>query len=147
MPRTYYAVINSATVSAAGDLWQLTTNSSTKARLLGWEITSSATAAEDLELELVRASTAGSGGTAMDENPADPDDGAATVVGLAVNSAPASGTITDLQHMTWEQLGPVGMTYDDRMAITIDVSTSLVLLNKTTPTSFELAGWVCWEEL
>ena len=147
MPRTYYAVINSETVNAAGDLWQLTTNSSTKARLLGWEITSNATAAEDLELELVRATTAGSGGTAMDENPADPDDGAATVVGLATNSTPAAGTITDLQHFTWEQLGPVGMWYPEPAQITIDVSTSLVLLNKTTPTSFELAGWVCWEEI
>lgn len=147
MARTYYAVIDSATFSAAGDMWQLTTNSSTKARLLGWEITSSATAAEDLELELVRASTAGTGGTGMNENPADPDDGAATVTGLAVNSTPASGTITDLQFFAWEQLGPVGMMYPEPMQITIDVSTSLVLRCTTTPTSFELNGWVCWEEL
>lgn len=147
MPRTYYGVFDSVTTNAAGDLWQLTTSSTIKARLLGWEITSTSTAAEDLELELVRAATAGSGGSAMAENPADPDDGSATAVGLVANSTPASGTITDLQFFAWEQLGPVGMIYPEPMIITLDVSTSLVLRCTTTPTAFELNGWVCWEEL
>lgn len=146
MSRVYYAPIESVTISATGDLWQLATNSSTKARLLEWEITSNAVAAEALELKLVRASTAGSGGTAMDENPADPDDGAATVTALAANSTPAS-TLTDLQFYAWEQLGPVGSKYDDRTGIIIDVSTALVLVLTTTPTQFEMNGWVCWEEL
>lgn len=147
MPRTYYAVIDSETVSATGDLWQITTTSSVKARLLGWEITSSATAAEDLNLELVTATTAGTGGTAMNEFPADMDDGAATVIGLSANSSAAAGTVQKMQTFQWEQLGPVGMQYDDRMAITLDVSTSLVLRLTTTPTSFTMDGWVCWEEL
>ena len=146
MTRVYYAPIESATVSASGDLWQIATTSTIKARLLGWEITSNAIAAEALELRLVRADTAGSGGTALDENPADPDDSAATVVGLAINSTPAS-TLTDLQFFAWEQLGPVGMVYTPEMAPIIDVGTAMILVCATTPTSFEMSGWVCWEEL
>ena len=146
MTRVYYAPIESATVSASGDLWQITTTSSTKARLLGWEITSNAIAAEALEIKLVRATTAGSGGTAMDENPADPADSAATVIGLVTNSTPAS-TLVDLQFFAWEQLGPVGMVYTPEMAPIMGVSSSMVLVLTTTPTSFEMSGWVAWEEL
>lgn len=147
MPRTYYGVIDSASISASGDYFQITTTSSVKARLLGFEITSSSTAAEDLDLELVTATTAGSGGTAMNEYPADADDSAATVVGLVANSTPASGTVQKMMTFQWEQLGPCGMIFPEPMQITLDVSTSLVLRCTTTPTAFTLNGWVCWEEL
>lgn len=144
--RVYYAPIESVTFSAAGDMWQIATNSSTSAVLLGWEITSSATAAEDLELKLVRFGTAGTGGTGMDENPADETNTVTSgVTGLAANSTPGS-TLTDLQFITWEQLGPVGFNYPPEMRISIKPSSQLGLVCSTTPTSFELSGWVCWGE-
>ena len=146
MSRVFYAPIESVTITASGEYWQLATSATIKARLLGWEITSNAIAAEALELKLCRATTAGSGGTALDENPADPDSSAATVAGLAANSTPAT-TLTDMQFFAWEQLGPVGMVYTPEMAPIIDVSTAMVLVCTTTPTQYELSGWLCWEEL
>jgi len=125
MGNVYTGSFESVTVTATGDLWELATTSSTRIRLLGWEITSSSIVAENLEIKLVRAATPGSGGTAMDENPIDPRDSAATAVGLVKNSTPAA-TLTDLQHFNWEQLGPLGMRYDEKTGYIVNVSTATV---------------------
>lgn len=149
MGRIYYTPIESITVGTGGDddIFELATNSSTKARLLGWEINSSLTTAAALELRLLRASTAGSGGAAASENEADPGNTVTPGVTVTVNNTTPGTDGEVLQHFGWEQLGPLGMVYTPEMAPIIGPSGYLVLNLITAPTSFECNGWVCWEEL
>jgi len=147
MSRVYTAPIESVTISASGDIWQLATDSSTKARILEWEITTDDTTAQALEYKLVFAATAGSGGTGMDETALDQSNTVTSgCTALAANSTPAS-TLTDLQYFAHESLGPLGRIYDEKTAPMLDVSKAIVFILTTTPSSMELSGYVTWEEL
>lgn len=149
MGRIYYAPIESITVGTGGndDIFELGTGATVKARLLGWEINSSAVAAAALELRLLRASTAGSGGAAASENEADPTNSVTAGVTVTVNNTTPGTGGEVLQHFGWEQLGPLGQVYTPEMAPIIGPSSYLVLNLITAPATFECNGWICWEEL
>lgn len=148
MGRVVYCPLTSLTVTAAADqdLWELATASTNKVRLLGWEVTSSATTAAALELRLLRGSASGSGGSTATEVLADEDDGSITAAVETLNTTPGTpGAV--LQTFAWEQLGPLGHVYTPEMAPIVEVSSFIKLNLVTQPTSFELNGWICWEEL
>lgn len=148
MGRTYYCPLTALSVTAAAnqDIWEIAAGANNKCRLLGWEIGSSATTAEALELRLQRGSASGTGGAAATEVKADDDDGAITAAVETLNTTP--GAVTDvLQTFTWEQLGPLGQVYVPEAVITIPEGGFLKLNLQTAPTAFTASGWVCWEEL
>ncbi len=148
MGRTVYCPLNNLSVTAAADqdIWEIATASTNKCRLLGWEITSSSTAAEALTMRIVRGTASGSGGGTGTEVKADDDDGAITAAVETLNTTP--GTDGDIiQTFEWEQLGPLGMVYTPEMAIIIPESSWLKLNMVDTPTAFSANGWICWEEI
>lgn len=147
MGRMVMAPINSITVpsDATQDLWSLMAASTNKIILHGWEITSSAIAAALLEVTLLRLSAVGSGGTALTEVKLNTDDGAITGEARVIDTTP--GTPGDiLAGFQWEQLGPLGMIYTPEMRPVLEVSTGIALVCNTA-ISFEMSGWICWEEI
>jgi len=148
MGRIVYCPLDALSVTAAGDqdIWEIATAATNKCRLLGWEITSSATAAEALTLRIVRGTASGSGGGTATEVKADDDDGNITAGVETLNTTP--GTDGDvIQTFTWEQLGPLGMVYTPEMCPVVPESGFLKQNLVTAPTAFTANGWICWEEI
>lgn len=135
------------TIGAEGtlDIWSLMAASSNKLILHGWEITSNAIAAAALDLKLRRITTVGSGGNAETEVKLDQDDGAITGAVRTDDTTEGTG-VTELAAYQWEQLGPLGQIYTPEMRPVIEVSQGIAL-HLVTTTGFELAGWICWEEI
>ena len=147
MGRIVYCPLDSVTIGAEGtlDVWSLMAAATNKLILHGWEITSDATTAAILELNLRYITTVGSGGNAETEAKADVDDGAIT--GSVRSDDTTEGTgVTKLMSYQWEQLGPLGIIYTPQMMPRIEVSQGIALY-LTTTTGFECSGWICWEEL
>ena len=148
MGRMVICPLDSVTIGAEGtlDVWSLMATGTNKLILHGWEITSNATTAAVLELDLRFIGTVGSGGNAeTGEAKLNVDDGAIT--GTVRSDDTTEGTtVTKLQGYQWEQLGPLGQVYTPEMRPVIELSTGVALYLATT-TGFECSGWICWEEL
>lgn len=144
--RVYSAPIEALSVTTSGDLWQIAPATNKKIQLLKWEITSSATTAEALSLKVCRAGTAGSSGTALDENPHDPEDSAATATATALNGTAAS-SLTDFWFYSWEQLGPVGDVATPETTLYAGSGQAIVCVLTTSPTTFTMNGYITWREL
>lgn len=147
MGRICYAQIDVTLASdATQDIWSLMAPAGNKLVLHGWELTSSATAASVIDINLHFISAVGTGGAAATEVNADNGDDA-TIVGAVRTEDTTPGTPSGaLMSYQWEQLGPVGHIFTPEMRPVIDVSTGIALTMNTaaTPT---LSGWICWEEL
>lgn len=130
---------------ATQDIWSLMAASTNKIKLHGWELTSSATTASVLNINLHRISAVGSGGATVTEIKLDEDDG--TITGSVRTEDTTPGTDSGgLMSYQWEQLGPVGHVFTPEMRPVIEVSQGIALTCNTaaTPT---LSGWICWEEI
>lgn len=147
MGDVYYQAIDATLTSSAGqDIWSLMAGSTRKVRLLGFELTSTATTESILQLTLQRITAVGSGGTASTtEEPADELAGTLTASVRTLDTTPSTGG-GDLMVFQWEQLGPIGHTFTPEMAPISKVSEGFSLTCDTaaTPT---LSGWICWEEI
>lgn len=147
MGRIYYAPFDDIqiTVDADQDIWELgpVTN---KAILHGFELTSSAIAAEMLDLRLVRRSTTGNG-AAVVEVQRNPDDSAQLAVVEQIALVP--GTIGDiLLGFKWEQLGPLQFIPTPEMRPVVDAGTFICLnIQSALAGTTGMSGWLCWEEV
>jgi hypothetical protein len=134
------------TSDATQDIWSLMAPSGNKLRLHAWELTSTASTATLLDINLHFISSVGSGGATSTEVNGDNGDDA-TIVGSVRIKDTAPGTPSGgLMGYQWEQLGPVGMVFTPEMRPLIDVSKGVAVTCNTaaTPT---LSGYICWEEL
>ena len=133
---------------ATQDIWSLMAPAGNKLKLHGWELYSPIIAAETVNLRLVRRSTTGDGGTAV-EVLGDPD--SSPVLSVVETLALAPGTIGDiLQEFEWEQLGPLGQLYTPEMRpIITDSTSSFLCLNLQTALAgtTQWKGWICFEEI
>jgi hypothetical protein len=147
MGRIYYAPFENIQVTndADQDIWELGAITN-KAILHGFELTSELTAAESVDLRLLRRSTTGNG-AAVVEVPANVDD--ANPLAVLEQLALAPGTIgAILMGFKWEQLGPLRYIPTPEMRITVDAASFLCLsLQTALTTTTGWSGWVCWEEL
>ncbi len=147
MGRVYYAPFDDiqVTTDADQDVWELgaVTN---KLKLLGFELTSEAVAAESVDLRLVRRSTSGNG-AGVTEVQAATDSAAplATMEQLAL----VPGTIGDiLMGWKWEQLGALIYLPTPEMQITLDAGAFLCLnIQSALAGTTGWSGWTCWEEI
>jgi hypothetical protein len=130
---------------ATQDIWSLMAASTNKLILHGWELTSSATTASVIDINLHRISAVGSLGATVTAVKLNEDDGAITGTVRTEDTTPGtdSGKLMSYQ---WEQLGPVGHVFTPEMRPVIEVSQGIALTCNTaaTPT---LSGWICWEEI
>ena len=134
------------TTDADQDVWLLSAITN-KIILHGFEMTSEAIAAENIDLRLVRRSAAGTGGAAATEVPGATDDGA--ILGVVTQLVTAPGTIGDiLQGWKWEQLGPLQMIYTPEMRPVIDAGAFIGLnIQSALAGTTGWSGWVAWEEI
>lgn len=131
---------------ATQDIWSLMAGASNKIILHGWELTSDATAASIIDINLHRISAVGSVGAASTtEELLDEVDSAVTGSIRTEDTTPGTPS-GDLMSYQWEQLGPIGHVFTPEMRPTIKVSEGIALTCNTaaTPT---LSGWICWEEI
>ncbi len=147
MGRIYYAPFDDIQVTndADQDVWELgaVTN---KVILHGFQMTSDITAAEVVDLRLVRRSTSGDG-AGVTEVQAKTDD--AAPLALVEQLALAPGTIGDIiMGWKWEQLGPLEFLPTPEMRITLDAG-AFLCLNIQSPLAATTgwSGWICWEEV
>lgn len=136
------------TTGAGGsvDIWSITAGAGDKIILHGWEITSSATAAALVELDLKRFTTAGTGGTSSTtEENLDETDSATTATVRYGDTTGATST-GDLGYWQWEQIGPIGQVYTPEMRPVIQESQGIAL-ELVTASAITVSGWVCWEEI
>ncbi len=147
MGRVYYAPFDDIQVTndADQDVWVLSAVTN-KIVLHGFELTSEAIAAENVDLRLVRRSAAGNG-SAVVEVPRATDD--ATPLGAVTQLALAPGTIGDIiQGWKWEQLGPLTMLYTPEIRPVIDAAAFFALnIQSALLATTGWSGWVCWEEV
>lgn len=147
MGRIYYAPFDDiqVTTDPDQDVWELgaVTN---KARLHGFELTSSAAAAALVDLRLVRRSTSGNG-AAVTEVRANVDDAAPLAVVEQLALVP--GTLGDIiMGWKWEQLGPLQFLPTPEMRIDVDAASFLCLnIQSSLAATTGWSGWVCWEEI
>ena len=152
MGRIYIAPIdipaaNLADADADQDLFVIGAGSNNKLVIHEFEIYSDATTAASLKLELVRRSTAGTGGSAVTEEPLDPDM-TITPTATVTTDVETPGTGTDvLANYFWEQLGPLIHRPAPEDRVIVDVSTFLALQLLTSPGGISVGGYIIWEEL
>ena len=131
---------------ATQDIWSLMAPAGNKLVLHGWELTSTATSASVIDINLHFISAVGTGGATATEVAADNgDDG--TLYGTVRTEDTTPGTPSGaLMSYQWEQLGPVGHVFTPEMRPVIDVSTGIALTCNTaaTPT---ISGYICWEAI
>jgi len=148
MGRVFYVPFDDiqVTTDADQDVWELgaVTN---KLKLLGFEMTSAAIAAESIDLRLVRRSTTGNGATTPVEVRAATDSAAPLAVVEQLALIP--GTIGDIiMGWKWEQLGPLIYLPTPEMQITLDAGAFLCLnIQSALAGTTGWSGWVCWEEI
>ena len=147
MGRVFYAPFDDlqVTTDADQDFWEMSAVTN-KFKLLGFEVTSEAIAAESVDLRLVRRSTTGDGGAVV-EVKANADSAAQTTVLESLGTTP--GTIGDIiMGWKWEQLGPLIYLPTPEMQITIDAGAFLCLnIQSALAGTTGWSGWVCWEEI
>lgn len=144
----YTAAIDDVSVSTTGDILQLLAGSVRGCRILEWELTSSAVAAEDLRLYTEFADTAGSGGTGLSEVALNRTFASVTADAAAsvLNSTPAS-TVAKIKGYRWEQLGPLGQVYTPETRPELGVGDVFVIVLATAPAaSITIGGSITWEE-
>ena len=147
MSRMIYTPLDDiqVTTDADQDVWEIAVVTN-KIKLHGFELSSSAIAAEMIDLRLVRRSTTGNGGAATPVR-ANVDDTAAvsTIDTLALTP----GTIGDiLMGWKWEQLGPLLYLPTPEMQIVADAGSFLSLnIQSALAGTTGWSGWVCWEEI
>ena len=145
--RVFYAPFDSiqVTTDADQDVWELgaVTN---KLKLLAFEMTSEAIAAESIDLRLVRRSTTGNG-AAVTEVRAATDSAAPLAVVEQLGTIP--GTIGDIIcGWKWEQLGPLIYMPTPEMQITLDAGAFLCLnIQSALAGTTGWSGYICWEEI
>lgn len=129
------------------DIWEIATPTGDKAILHGWRLYSPKTAAESVNLRLLRRSTTGNGGTSVEVKARESD---GTTITLAVETL---GTIPGtagaiIQEFEWEQLGPLGEVYTPEMRIEMDVSSFLCLnLQTVLGATTQWKGWLAVEQV
>jgi hypothetical protein len=147
MGRVVYQEVDLTLASdATQDIWSIIAGATMPIRLLGWELTSDATSASMIELNLHRITAAGSGGSASStEESAVEDHGTITAGVRFEDTTPGTDGGVLMRHY-WEQLGPVGHIWTPEMAPIAKATDGFALTMNTaaTPT---LAGFLCWEEL
>jgi hypothetical protein len=149
MGRIFTAPIDiaDAGTDADQDIFLLSASATVNCILHGFTIYSDKTTAAALKLELVRRSTAGTGGTVITEEDANQTQDA--TAGAAVTTdieTPGTG-IAVLENFYWEQLGPLvhWPTPEDRYEIAVSGRIGLHLL--TNPVNAAFGGFAKWEEL
>lgn len=147
MGRIYTAQFRDITVSAAGELLQLSTSAGICARILKWEITSSAVTPQSLRLATAFAGTAGSGGTALAEVARNTANTVVAGASALVKNSVAASSLSYLESYEWEQMGPVGEVFTPELAPELGVSKSWVLILESAPTEFKMAGNITWLEI
>lgn len=147
MGRVVYQELKALSVPADAtcDVWSLVAASTNKVKLLGWELSSNATTAAIIDVNLHRVTAVGSGGSAATEEKADEDDGAITAGVRTLDTTPGADG-GGLQGYQWEQLGPLGHVYTPEMAPISEVSEGFAL-TWNTATAATCSGWICWEEI
>jgi len=147
MGRVYYTPFDDlqVTTDADQDLFVLSAVTN-KLKLLAFEVTSSIIAAEVIDLRLVRRSTAGNGGAAVEVLAATDD---SAQLGAVTTLALVPGTIGDIIcGWKWEQLGPLVFLPTPEMQITIDAGAFICLnLQSALAGTTGWSGYVCWEEI
>lgn len=138
--------------TALKTLGQLATASTDRAEIIEWSVSFNGTnaAAVPVLVQLNRQTTAGTGGVAGTENPTDPADGAATVVGLTGPLAavwtgePTTGLILYADYYTPVGLGPF-VQYPLGRGIVLPVS-ARIGVTVTAAVAINCAGHFTWFE-
>jgi hypothetical protein len=147
MGDVYYQQVDVTLASdATQDIWSLVAGATRKVRLLGWELTSTATTESIIDINLHRVTAVGSGGSASTTEEAADELAGAVTAGVRFEDTTPGTDGGGLMSYQWEQLGPVGHTFTPEMAPVSKVSEGFALTCNTaaTPT---LSGWICWEEI
>ena len=137
----------SVTNDSDQDIFELTAPSDAAVKLIGFELYSAVTTDERVRLRLVRRSTAGSGGAAATEVPAN---GTSAALGASVtqlNTTP--GTIGDiLLAFYWSQLSPLPYTPIPEAMIIVPPSGKIALnLETAVASTRNWSGWLAFAEL
>ena len=147
MGRINYAPFDDiqVTTDADQDVWELGAITN-KIKLHGFELTSEVTAAESVDLRLVRRSTSGNGTTVSEVKGATD---AGTITSVVEELALAPGTIGDIiMGFKWEQLGPLRYIPTPEMQIVIDAGAFLCLnIQSALAVTTGWSGWLAWEEI
>jgi hypothetical protein len=149
MGRIVYRPLDNISVAADAtqDLWSVLAATGSRIKLLGFELTSSATTATVIRLALHKISAQGTGGSSGGAELADEEMNTASTAVFRLQDTTTQGTSTGaLVAYQWEQLGPIGHIYTPEMAPSSDLANGYSL-QWLTATAATISGWVCWEEL
>jgi len=132
---------------ATQDLFSIVAAASTEIIIYGWEVTSDAVAATLLECALIRISATGSvGGTPTATRLHEQTATSGVTLGEGDTTPGTPIANEEIATYQWEQLGPLGQIYIPEMRIRCNASEGIALVCNTAA-AFEMAGFVCWEEL
>ena len=146
MGRIVYQQIDIVIASdATQDLWSVFAAATAQVKLHAWELTSAATTAALMDINLHRISAVGSGGASLStEELADESTGAVTA-NVRTEDTTAGTDAGLLMSYQWEQLGPVGTVFTPEMRPVSKVSEGFALTCNTAVIA-TLSGYICWEE-
>lgn len=148
MGRIVYQELKGISVPADAtcDVWSLIASATHPIVLHGFEMTSNATAAAIIDVNLHRVTAAGTGGTASTTEELADEELSAVTAGVRTLDTTPGADGGGLLGWQWEQLGPIGIVFTPEMRPKAKVSEGFAL-TWNTATAATCSGWICWEEL